>query len=616
MFSIIMPVWNRAGKVGSAIDSVLQQTFRDFELLIVDDGSTDGLAAVVEAYTDKRIRFFKRPHKGVGSARNFALTNARHGYIAYLDSDNVWYPDFLEVMRKSLMESPELHPAAYCQANLLRRDKVSGGLRLHCVIGRPFNFTQLLKKNFIDLNTFVHSRALLDQTGCFDEKLRRLDDWDLIIRLTALSRPVFVPQVLVDYHDRVADNTITANEKLEPAMRRIRKKYKGQTGPFVYVHDTVPQIWPDLPEQKHRNFWVHLNRKKFRFPDDKRALAYPFMLQIEPTNACNLGCPLCPVGRNELGRKTEHMPLSTFQGVVDDMADYLQFLLLWDWGEPFMHPQLPDMVAYAAARDIRTMTSTNAHFLEDEDYLRRLFKAGLSTLIVAVDSLHDESYQTYRQHGSLSRAIRGMEKAVAVKRELGAKTLINLRMVVMKHNQHEVETMRNLARRLGVDWFNVKTLNPSCGSMDMDTTLVPDHPLYQRFAYDETGHRIRQEVPCLRPLEMANIFSNGDVVPCCYDFDATMKVGNVKERPFTEIWNSDDMRSIRRRILSERDSLPKCQACGINFKKSPSGWFPEAFDLTEERLGRFLPGSYSARIFSGGRRYTPVGENWWRWLPF
>lgn len=617
MFSIIMPVWNRAGQVTSAIDSVLKQTFPDFELLVVDDGSTDGLAAVIAAYDDSRIRFFQRPHEGVGKARNFALAKARHPYIAYLDSDNAWQPDFLKVMRQALMDSLEQHPTAYCQANLLRRDKASGGLRLHCVIGKPFNFTQLLQKNFIDQNTFVHSRALIDQAGFFDEKLRRLEDWDLIIRLTALSRPVFVPQALVDYHDRVAANTITANEKLEPAMRRIRQKYKGQAGPFVYVHDTVPQLWPELSEQKHRNFWVHLNRKQFRLPADKRALAYPFMLQIEPTNACNLGCPLCPVGRNELGRVTENMSLPTFQGVVDDMADYLQFLLLWDWGEPFMHPQLPDMVAYATARDIRTMTSTNAHFLEDEDYLRRLFKAGLSTLIVAVDSLHDESYQTYRQHGSLSRAIRGLEKAVAVKRELGAKTLINLRMVVMKHNQQEVEAMRNLARQLGVDWFNVKTLNPSCGSMDMDTTLVPESPRYQRFAYDgKTGQRIRQEVSCLRPLQMANIFSNGDVVPCCYDFDATMTVGNVNDRPFTEIWNSEDMRSMRRRILSERDSFPKCQACGINFKQSPSGWFPEALDLTEERLGRFLPESFSARIFSGGRRYHPVGKGWRRWLPF
>jgi len=617
MFSVIMPVWNRTKEVGQAIDSVLCQTWQDFELIVVDDGSTEDLAPVVHARKDARIRFFRRPHEGVSKARNFALAGAARPYIAYLDSDNTWHPEYLASMRRALSDSPGTAATAYCQARLLRRDKKTGALRLRGHIGQPFSFKELIRQNYIDLNAFVHARALIDSTGGFDEKLRRLNDWDLILRLTALSPPVYVPQPLVDYHDRVAANTITANEKLEPAMQRIRKKYKGDAGPFIYVHDTVPQVWPELTDSKHRNFWLHLNRKRFHLPEDHRALAYPFMLQIEPTNACNLGCPLCPVGRNELGRPTEHMPLKTFRGIVDDMSDYLQFLLLWDWGEPFMHPQLPEMVAYAAERGIRTMTSTNAHFLEDDDYLRRLFGAGLSTLIVAVDSLHDESYQAYRQHGSLSRAIGGLEKAVAIKREVGAATLINLRMVVMKHNQHEVDALRRLARKVGVDWFNVKTLNPSCGSMDMDTTLVPEDKRYQRFAYDrKTGGRVRQKVPCVRPTLMANIFSNGDVVPCCYDFDSTMKIGNVNELPFSQIWNGDAMRSMRRRILTERDTLPKCRVCGINFKKSTSGWFPEVLDLTEEKLGRYLPAPFSAKPFSGGRRFMPARKGRHRWLPF
>jgi radical SAM protein with 4Fe4S-binding SPASM domain len=125
-----------------------------------------------------------------------------------------------------------------------------------------------------------------------------------------------------------------------------------------------------------------------------------------------------------------------------------------------------------------------------------------------------------------------------------------------------------------------------------------------------------QDVPCLRPLLMANIFSNGDVVPCCYDFDSSMKIGNVNERPFTEIWNGDAMRQMRRRILTEREALPRCKACGINFKLSTSGWFPEVLDLTEEKLGNYLPGAFSARPFSGGRRLRPVEKGWRRWMPF
>jgi radical SAM protein with 4Fe4S-binding SPASM domain len=151
----------------------------------------------------------------------------------------------------------------------------------------------------------------------------------------------------------------------------------------------------------------------------------------------------------------------------------------------------------------------------------------------------------------------------------------------------------------------------------MDATLVPEDKRYQRFAYEgKTGLRIRQQVPCLRPTLMANIFSNGDVVPCCYDFDSSMKIGNVNERPFSEIWNSEAMRGMRGRILTERDALAKCAACGINFKLSTSGWFPEALDLTEGKLGRYLPPSYSARPFSGKRQFRPVKKSWQRRLPF
>jgi glycosyltransferase involved in cell wall biosynthesis len=90
MFSIVMPFWNRANVVTNAIKSVLSQTFDDYELLIVDDGSEDGSKRVVEPYLSEKITYFRIPHSGVSTARNYALTRARGDYIAYLDSDNVW----------------------------------------------------------------------------------------------------------------------------------------------------------------------------------------------------------------------------------------------------------------------------------------------------------------------------------------------------------------------------------------------------------------------------------------------------------------------------------------------------------------------------------------------
>ena len=119
-FSIIMPVWNRADVVARSIESVLRQTYDNFELIIVDDGSSDNLWEAVSPYTSEKVIFHRIPHSGVCAARNFALNRARGKYIAYLDSDNTWYPNFLSVMSEALNCRDESKKAAYCKCNFYK----------------------------------------------------------------------------------------------------------------------------------------------------------------------------------------------------------------------------------------------------------------------------------------------------------------------------------------------------------------------------------------------------------------------------------------------------------------------------------------------------------------
>lgn len=600
MFSIIMPVWNRAGLVSRAIDSVLAQTFKDYELLIIDDGSDDNLEQVVRPYLSDKVTFERICKSGTSAARNLGIEKARYPILAYLDSDNCWHREFLETMYGAIKGANSKYAAAYCIANRFRKDAATGKAVPDGTVGEAFGFKKLVAGNYIDINTLVHTKDLIEYTGMFDTNLKRLQDWDFILRIAALIEPIFVPRVLVDYYYGAADNTITMNENLELALNTIYGKYAGFNGPFTHTHDAIPYVWNNLPERKHRNFWTHLNQKKLN-TSEYTAWAYPFMLQIEPTNACNLECPLCPVGRKELGRKTQHMSLEVFKSIIDDMEDYLLFLVLWDWGEPFMNAHLPEMIRYASERDIRTVTSTNAHFLEDDAYIEAILTSGLSTLIVAIDSAHDDIYQQYRRKGSLSKVLAGLQKVVEMKKRLGSETLINMRMVIMRHNEHELRSLKRLARKLEVDWFTVKTLNPSCGSAALDNDLVPRNPKYRRFEYDTvTGKRILVRTLCQRPWEMANILSNGDVVPCCYDFDASMKIGNVTEKPFSEIWNSPAYQQLRKKIFNEKDSIEKCRDCWTSFKLSKSGWFVESYNLTESTLEQLK------KRFEWRLRKTPI----------
>ena len=587
-FSVIMPVWNRAEVATRAIESVLSQTFRDYELLVIDDGSEDDLEAVIRPYVSERLVYRRIPHRGISAARNVGLQHAAGTFIAHLDSDNVWHPEFLSTILRALTHSVPRRETAYCKYNVYKKDEVNGAVHLDRVAGEDFNFRKLLLGNYIDINSFVHARKCLEYTDLFDEGLKRLEDWDFVLRLVAKYEPVFVPKILVDYYHGTEQNAITLTENLEVADQAVRQKSVKYREPITVEHDTFTYTWRNVPDEKYYN-WVKMTNNEFN-TSDFTAWGLPYMLQIEVTSLCNLSCTACPQGRKLLGRAYRHMTLKEFQSIIDDMESYLLFLVLWNWGEPLMNPEFPSMVKYASERGIKTVTSTNGHFLNDREYVKKLLESGLTTLIVAIDSLRDNRYTTFRRSGDLGRAISGLENVLALKRELGSETLINWRMVVMKQNEREVRKMKRMARKLKVDRFTVKTLNPDSGMGRIDHGIIPDNPRYRRHSYRKgTYEPIQTGAPCATIWQMSNVLSNGDVVPCCWDYSSEMKVGNIHETPLSKIWNSPAYRELRKRIYCHKDSIPKCRNCTMSLELTAGGWFPEYHDFNVEgRRTRFF----------------------------
>lgn len=200
--TIIMPTWNRAGRIRKAIESVLAQNYQKFELLVCDDGSQDDTAAVVAslARRDSRVRYHLLNHAGVSAARNQGLARAEGGVIAYLDSDNAWRPMFLSTMVTFMLTE--------------KLDCTYSGMRLsgNKYRGQPFDWHALLSRNYIDLNTFVHRRSLTINQGGFDETLRRMVDWDLISRYTKNANVAYAPFVGVEYDNEWGADRITSSE--------------------------------------------------------------------------------------------------------------------------------------------------------------------------------------------------------------------------------------------------------------------------------------------------------------------------------------------------------------------------------------------------------------------
>lgn len=208
LVSIVLPTWNRAARLRRAVESVQAQTLSGWELIVVDDGSTDDTAAVLEglAAFDSRIRTLAVPHGGVSRARNAAIDEARADLLAFLDSDNTWEPEFLELMVAG-MRTRSLR-VAY---SAMRLERASGTTWREFEGGRE----QLRAGNHIDLNVLVASTALVREVGGFDTTLRRTVDYDLVLSLADRAEPGYLPFVGAVYSDDDEDPTrISRSEPL------------------------------------------------------------------------------------------------------------------------------------------------------------------------------------------------------------------------------------------------------------------------------------------------------------------------------------------------------------------------------------------------------------------
>lgn len=223
-FSLIMPVYNRAWCMADAIRSVLAQTHTCFELIVVDDGSTDGTADLLtrefgDEIASGQLRYIKLDENvGVCTARNIGIAHARHDWIAYIDSDNQLRNNFLASVASSIIEHPK-GDTFYGQI-LYRQRGVT--------VGRAFNREEILRGNYIDLGVFVHRKSLVYRFGGFDPALKRLVDWDLILRYTAHLPPVFIPRIFLDYtddEDGQRSDRISVRESFVRARTAVQSKH-------------------------------------------------------------------------------------------------------------------------------------------------------------------------------------------------------------------------------------------------------------------------------------------------------------------------------------------------------------------------------------------------------
>lgn len=227
--SVVIPTFNRASFLQCAIDSVLSQTFDNFELVIVDDGSTDGTKTLVESYCDPRIRFLSTNNQGPARARNIGIENAKGDLVAFLDSDDCWFPEKLE--RQVTLLNSEIG-LVYCSVLIGRNWDEAKILSKAQYRGNCFPF--YIENPGVAIigygcSTVLVRKSLLLSVGAFDENIPSpAEDYDLFLRLSNITKVDFIEEPLAFY--RVHETNISGHldSYVQANLFVLRKVVKSQ----------------------------------------------------------------------------------------------------------------------------------------------------------------------------------------------------------------------------------------------------------------------------------------------------------------------------------------------------------------------------------------------------
>ena len=222
LVSVVVPTYNYRHYVGEAIESVLAQSHQPLEILVVDDGSTDGTQEELRRFNG-RIRYLHQPNRGLSAARNTGILAAAGEFIALLDADDLWAPTKIE-KQMALMDSPEVG-VVFCALN--RIDVRSGAEEVkHCLPDSRGDLRRmLLHRNCMTASTVLVRRACFEKAGLFDESLRSAEDWDMWIRISRHFHFDYVPEPLITYRIHGANMTKKIATMHQYQMQVLRRAF-------------------------------------------------------------------------------------------------------------------------------------------------------------------------------------------------------------------------------------------------------------------------------------------------------------------------------------------------------------------------------------------------------
>lgn len=306
----------------------------------------------------------------------------------------------------------------------------------------------------------------------------------------------------------------------------------------------------------------------------------PYILFLDPCNVCNLRCPLCPTGMNDLGRPQGMMSLECFKRYLEPHAPYLFEVNCHNWGESLINEEIFDMIAHAQSRNVGTNMSSNLVIAHDS-HLDGLIDAGLEHLTVSLDGADDASYLKYRVRGKFDRVIENMARLIEKRNSRGRRyPFVEWQYIVMRHNEDKVEQAQRMADEIGVDRIRFIPVG------------LPYEVKNRRALADEwfpAGFRGRVEggetpqtfgqgsrpAPCYYLYRSMVVNTDGGVSPCCIVYKEKRDFDHLDNHPDLDvgrIWNNEMFQSARAMYSAKEWTGRKrtvCDHCDI-FERHPS----------------------------------------------
>lgn len=293
----------------------------------------------------------------------------------------------------------------------------------------------------------------------------------------------------------------------------------------------------------------------------RKALGLPVHVTIEPTNICNLRCPVCETGSGILNRSKSMMKLEDFKTIIDKICKDVNSIFFYHMGEPFLNPDSYKMIRYAKDKDIYITSCTNGHFID----AMQLLDSGIDEISFQISGLSNETHQKYRIGSQLDEILKNLKELLYTREKLKKSSpKIILGLIVMKHNESEIDRFYELAKTIGVD--EARIFNPRVRTWEQAEQFMPRdlrYWMYSKEDFDKGRLELKGNSPnrCNWIYISAVISVNGDIVPCCRDFNGNFVMGNILKDDLQKIWNGPKYRLFRKNIAAGKENVSICEMC-------------------------------------------------------